>query len=423
MKMYRNYYLLLASQFLSAYGDNAILAVILGQLTFLKQHGEITGSQLSMANGVYTSLLFVPYVLLAPLAGYLNDRYAKTRWLLGGNLIKVLGTGIAMTSVWFGPVIQGVGYLIVGVGSCIYSPAKYGVLPEVLPRERLVKANGTVEFLTLVAILTGMIGGAFIIDKLDVKLCYFIVLAIFGSSLLLNCFMTETPTHPEVKLSANVGEFFGNFKELLSNRRLLRVLCGTGIFWVSGAVMKMNFQPWGLEVLGLKTNTQISLLGLWLSVGIMAGSVLAGQLYRVGDLRATRQHGWTLAGLVASVGLVEAFRLAGWWPPGPWLVILQLMLTGMAAGLFLIPLNAALQSECNQSKLGKTIATQNFVDNLGMVGSGAFVVLGAKHGMSPSGIFLALSVLLALVVTALRVPPKTGTETAASEAPAASAKT
>lgn len=423
MKTYRNYYLLLASQFLSAYGDNAILAVILGQLTFLMQHGEITSSQLSMANGVYTSLLFVPYVLLAPLAGYLNDRYAKTRWLLGGNLIKVLGTGIAMTSVWFGPVIQGVGYLIVGVGSCIYSPAKYGVLPEVLPRERLVKANGTVEFLTLVAILTGMIGGAFIIDKLDVKLCYVILLAIFGSSLLLNCFMTATPSHPEVKLNANVGEFFGNFKELLDNRRLLRVLCGTGIFWVSGAVMKMNFQPWGLKVLGLETNTQISLLGLWLSLGIMAGSVLAGQLYRVGDLHATRQHGWTLAGLVASVGLVEAFRMAGWWPSGAWLVILQLMLTGMAAGLFLIPLNAALQSECNQSKLGKTIATQNFVDNLGMVGSGTFVVLGAKYGMSPSGIFLALSVLLALVVTALKVPPKTGTEAAVSEAPAASANT
>ena len=88
----RNYPLLLVSQFLGAFGDNAILAVILGQLTFQQQAGKITESQLSAANAIYTSLLFVPYVLLAPLAGYLNDRYAKTRWLSGGNLIKLLGT-------------------------------------------------------------------------------------------------------------------------------------------------------------------------------------------------------------------------------------------------------------------------------------------------------------------------------------------
>ena len=64
--------------------------------------------------------------------------------------------------------------------------------------------------------------------------------------------------------------------------------------------MKMNFQPWGLNVLGLESNTQIALLGLWLSLGIMGGSILAGQLHRVGDLRCTRFYGWLLAGMIAA---------------------------------------------------------------------------------------------------------------------------
>src|SRR3954464_12389878 len=192
MKSNRNYPLLLAGQFLSALGDNAILAVILGQLTYLQQAGAITATELRSRNTLYTSLLFVPYVLLAPLAGYLNDRYAKTRWLVGGNALKLAGTILCALSVWFGPFWQGIGYFIVGIGACIYGPAKYGILPEILPRERLVKANGMVELLTLVAILGGAIAGSVMADVFkDQVLTSFVMLGgIFGSALLSNFFMT-----------------------------------------------------------------------------------------------------------------------------------------------------------------------------------------------------------------------------------------
>jgi LPLT family lysophospholipid transporter-like MFS transporter len=113
--------------------------------------------------------VFVPYVLLAPLAGYLNDRFPKTNWLLGGNLIKLTGTLLAMLSISGDPLWQGIGYFIVGIGACVYSPAKYGILPEILAKERLVKANGTIEMLTLVAILIGTVGGAVLVDKLPLS--------------------------------------------------------------------------------------------------------------------------------------------------------------------------------------------------------------------------------------------------------------
>jgi LPLT family lysophospholipid transporter-like MFS transporter len=413
----RNYPLLLASQFLGAFGDNAILAVILGQLTLLQQQGRITGDQMRIYNTIYTVLLFIPFVLLAPLAGYVNDRYSKTTWLRRGNLLKLIGTLVCALSVWFGYTWQGIGYLVVGIGSCVYSPAKYGILPEIVPRSRLVKANGMVELLTLVAILTGAIGGSVIVDKLRVVTCYAILLSVFGVSYVLNLFMSRTPANPEVRLSTSVAEFAQNFRNLVASPRLLRILAGSGLFWVCGAVLKMNFQAWGLQVLLLKDNTQISLLLLWLSVGIMTGSILAGQLYKVGELHATRLYGWLLAAFLGVLFLVEfapPLQRGHITLPGIGVVIvpvaLLLIVTGIISGLFLIPLNAALQAESDHTKLGKTIATQNFVDNLCMIAGGAIVFGSIKSGLNSSQVFLVLAGVVATIVFFLRFQ-KTSMET------------
>jgi MFS transporter, LPLT family, lysophospholipid transporter len=422
MKSNRNYPLLLASQFLGAFGDNAILAVIVGQLTLLQKAGQISQEELRQRGTIYTSILFIPYVLLAPLAGYLNDRYAKTTWLRGGNLLKLLGAAVCALSIWFGYAWQGIGYFIVGIGSTVYGPAKYGILPEILPREKLVKANGTVELLTLLAILTGAIAGSVIVDRLPVSACYGIVLAIFGASFLLNLVMTATPHDGSVKLATSVGEFFTHFRGIFAGPRLGKILLGTALFWVCGAAMKINFQPWGLDVLKLPDNTQIALLGLWLSVGVMIGSIAAGILYKVGDLRRTRWFGYALAALLALVFAAEPLHLAEIGrkviesakpdgaksvalvvlPP----VMLLLVAAGVAAGLFLIPLNAALQAESDPRKLGKTIAVQNFTDNCGMILAGLLVFACVKAHLSASQVFLVLAALVTAVVAWLRIPVK-----------------
>jgi LPLT family lysophospholipid transporter-like MFS transporter len=416
MSKTRNYPLLLAGQFLGAFGDNAILAVIVGQLVYLQKAGTITTAELRTSNTIYTSLLFVPYVLLAPLAGYLNDRYAKTAWLTGGNALKLLGTGLCALSVSHGAMWQGIGYLMVGVGACFYGPAKYGILPEILPRDRLVKANGLVELLTLLAILGGAIGGSVLADvfKDRVLVSYGVLGGIFGAALLCNLFMTPTPHKPDVRLGQSVGEFTGHLRDLLRDPRLSRVLIGTALFWVCGAAMKINFQPWGLEVLQLPDNTQIALLGLWLSVGVMVGSILAGQLHAVGDLRRTRAYGFALAGMLALLATVNSFGF--WRTPvvqlGPLHlvvpVVLLLLAAGVAAGLFLIPLNAALQAESDPARLGKTIAVQNLGDNLGMLLAGAYVFAGVQGGISSSGIFLGLAVGVVGLVAWMRFTPRTG---------------
>jgi LPLT family lysophospholipid transporter-like MFS transporter len=408
----RNYPILLTSQFLSALGDNAILAVIVGQLTYLQKAGALTEAQLRTHNTVYTSLLFVPFIVLAPVAGFLNDRYPKTAWLAGGNGLKVIGTLLCTLSIAFGPIWQGIGYLMVGVGACVYGPAKYGILPEILPKDRLVRANGMVELLTLVAILGGGIVGSVMADrwKDSVLTSYGVVMGIYLGSLLLNMMMQQTPANPTVHWKTNVSTFWEHAQLLAKAPRLSRMLLGTGLFWVCGAAMKINFQPWGLNVLRLPDNTQIALLGLWLSVGVMVGSILAGQWFQIGDLRRTRFFGFALGTTLALLFSVEPLEF--WRHPviqaGPLHLVVPvvglLIGTGIAAGFFLIPLNAALQSESDPGKLGKTIAVQNLVDNIGMSCASLLCLISVKANISASGVFLVLAAITIAIVFFLRIP-------------------
>jgi LPLT family lysophospholipid transporter-like MFS transporter len=242
-------------------------------------------------------------------------------------------------------------------------------------------------------------------DKLPLSVCYSITLAIYALSLGLNLFMSRTPSYREVRFKGSVGQFFSNLGDLFSQRRLGRILVGTALFWICGAVLKMNFQPWGEQVLKLKSMTAISLLGLWLSLGVMAGSVLAGQLYKVGDLRATRRYGWLLAAGIAVLGGIGELLDKGIDYP-MFLAVTVLMGTGLIAGLFLIPLNAALQAESHKDRLGKTIATQNGFENLAMLGGALIAFLDVKIGFNPSELFLALAAVVAVVIAWLKIPEK-----------------
>ena len=367
--------------------------------------GKITAEAQSLDNIYYTSLLFIPYVLLAPLAGYLNDRFAKTRWLFGGNLIKLIGTGIIALGITGEHIWQALGYFLIGIGACVYSPAKYGILPEILPQARLVKANGLIEFLTLAAILTGSISGALAFDHASLATCYGIVAGIYALSLLFNLIMSKTPDYPEVKFRDSISGFVHNTRDMFAQKRLARILLGTGMFWICGAILKMNFQPWGQQVLKLVTMTQINLLGLWLSIGLMLGSIAAGQFYPVGELRHTRRYGWLLAGTIAALSSLGWLMAQGLSHPQI-LSTSILIVTGLAAGLFLIPLNAALQAEAHKDKLGKTIATQNGFENSAMLAGSLLAFFQVKFGFNPSELLLALAVFVTIVVIWLKIPAK-----------------
>lgn len=410
MKVSRDYLLLLAGQFLGAFGDNFLLAAILGPLTFQLGAGQITEQGVNAQNALFSAVFFVPFIVLAPLVGFLNDRMPKTSWLFGGNALKLLGTAIGFAGVWlhageFHPSRgwQVVGYAIVGIGACAYSPAKYGVLPEIVPSERLVKANGTVEMLTLVAILGGLWGGATLYDHVrSLPLCYLASAGLYAAALIFNAAMSRTPHNPAATLSHSIGEFGSSLRSLITHRRLGRVLLGCGIFWFAGATVRSNLQGWGLQVFhqaGITdvNNQELAWLKVGMILGIVAGAVLAGQLHRVGDLSWTRRYGMLLAVFIFLLGAIGGH----WGLPA---VVIALILAGAVSGLLIVPLNAALQDESDHTKLGKTIAIQNFIDYLSMLAGAGFLAVLTTFGLTPTGIFVALPVALALLSLALAMP-------------------
>lgn len=406
----RNYPLLLAGQFLGAFGDNFVLAAILGPLTFLLLSGKIGEAEVNAQNTLFSAVFFVPFILLAPLAGFLNDRLPKTTWLFGGNLLKLVGTAIGFVGVWrhagdfhASRMWQLVGYTVIGLGACVYSPAKYGVLPEILPAERLVKANGTVEMLTLIAILSGLWGGATLYDHTrSLAVCYGAVAVLYGAALLFNALMSRTPCDPSTQVRASVTEFGRTLAGLVRSPRLGRVLLGCGLFWFAGAVLRANLQGWGLDALRAAgvtdiTNAKLATLKIGLILGVVGGSLLAGQLHKVGDLRRSRRYGALLALGVGLLGWIGGHA-------GVVVAVLLLIGAGLAAGLLLIPLNAALQHEADSAKLGKTIAVQNFTDYTSMLVGAGFMTLCTHLGWLANATFVALAATLALCAFALRMP-------------------
>lgn len=403
----RNYPLLLIGQFLGAFGDNFLLAVILAPLTFQLLSGQITEQQVNSQNVLFSAVFFLPFILLAPLAGFLNDRFPKTSGLLWGNLLKLAGTAIGFLGLSFsathaaGLTWQLIGYTVVGLGACVYSPAKYGVLPEILPADRLVKANGSVEMLTLVAILGGLWGGATLYDHTRaLSTCYLAAGGLYVLALTLNAAMQRTPHDPRASWRHSLREFVSSLTHLISHARLGRVLLGCGMFWFAGAVLRSNLQGWGLETLRAAgvadiTNQKLALLKIGLILGVVAGSILAGQLHRIGDLRWARRYGFVLALGVLALGLLGG-RL------GLVAAVIALVITGIVAGLLLIPLNASLQHESHQGHLGKTIAVQNFVDYVSMLAGAGFLQLMTFFHLAPSGVFVALAFALVAFASVLR---------------------
>jgi MFS transporter, LPLT family, lysophospholipid transporter len=397
----RNYPLLLVGQFLGAFGDNFLLAAILAPLTYALKAAHVTETFINGENALYGMVFAVPSILLAPVAGYLNDRMPKTRWLAGGNIIKFAGAATGLVGLTFyaggaAHAIQVAGYCMVGMGACAYAPAKYGILPEILPAGRLVKANGTVEMLTLVAIVTGLMGGVLLYDAtLSVADCYLAGAALYLGALMCNFGMTRTPHNPSASLRHVAGEFFSSFLSLVRSPRLARILLGSALFWFAGSTLRSALQGWGLRVFadaGVQgvTNVKLVLLKLGLVLGIVAGAFLAGQWHRTGDLSWARRYAFLLAAGIAGLGL-----LGGHYGLTP--VVLVLVVTGAAAGLLVVPFNAALQAETDPAKLGKTVSIQSCTDYIGIAAGAAYLSFLSRYRLDPNQDLLVLAATVAVV--------------------------
>jgi len=358
--MNKQIYPLLIAQFLSAFGDNAILFTVIA----IVMH---TAQLASWYVPALQSVFLVSFVVIAPWAGGFADHYPKARVLLVANLIKALGAGLLLLNVE--PLVA---YCIVGVGAALYSPAKYGILPELAGHAFLVKANSWVEGSTIAAILLGMLVGAKVAD-------YSTDWALVGSLALFVISALATLALPaqQVKISpigSKAKRFIQQMGLFFTTPRSFFAILGGSLFWASAATLRVILVAWAPSVLLLKNTSEIAELTLFLAIGIIIGSAIVPGLIPLEHLRRARIPAYLMALAIVALGFTGSL-----WPARG--VLLSI---GMLGGLFIVPINAALQEQGQQSiGSGSAVALQGFFQNLAMLLAVGGYTIATAQQVSP----------------------------------------
>src|SRR6204780_395514 len=264
----------LATQFLSAFGDNALL---FAALALVRKEGYPTWS------GPLLQAFFVgAYILLAPIVGVFADARPKGRVMLYANIVK-FGGALSM-SLHVNPFVS---YALIGVGAAANSPAKYGILGELASREQLVKANSLLEASTIAAILLGAAAGGILTDwsiegaLMAITGCY----AASALSALLIPRLKRTAATMNFSITTSMRDFGSQTRSLLKNPKARLAVTGTALFWGAGAALRFLVIAWVPVALKMTKNRVPGFLTAMVAVGIVMGAVLAARFVRLGTYR------------------------------------------------------------------------------------------------------------------------------------------
>lgn len=375
---------LLTAQFLSAFVDNMILFITLAII----KRDAYPGYYLPL---VQSAFLFA-YVVFAPWVGRFADKNPKTNVLIIGNIIKA--AGILMLIFNINPALC---YAIVGAGAVVYSPAKYGILPELTGGEdELLKANSKIESFTILAILTGSVAGGYLSDH-SILLSLLVCLFLYGLSIVFNTLIPRQQGNELIAYKRAIREFRSDSTSLFNSERGRFSLLGTGSFWLASAVLRMIIIAWLPATLGITSNTSISLIIAVTGIGIALGAAVTPYLVTVKTYTRSIYFGLAMALCIFAFTVITTLPLT----------ILFLLLSGCLGGIFIVPMNTCLQQVGhNTIGTGKTIAIQNFMENTFMfLGVGAYTLaaragVGVNTSITATGITLLL--LLAVMFISLR---------------------
>lgn len=364
--MKRGFYTIMAAQFFSSLADNALFIAAMALLV-------------SMAEPAWMTPLLkwsfaLSYVLLAAFVGALADSFPKGRVMFVTNMIKILGCFLLFFHVH--PVIA---YGIVGFGAAAYSPAKYGILTELLPAEKLVAANGWIEGLTVASIILGAILGSKLITPsislmllaIDFPVVDFaietpteaavsVIMGCYMVAGVFNVFIPDTGAryrHQErnpIKLMTD----FARCSTTLWKDKLGQIsLSVTTLFWGAGATLQLIVIEWAKQSLHLPLNKATELLGIF-AIGIALGAVTAARFVPLKKSLSVMYLGIIMGLIITSMTMVTSV----------WMAYPLLILIGALAGYFVVPMNALLQHRGHVlMSAGHSIAVQNFNENLSIL--------------------------------------------------------
>ncbi|MBC7455307.1 MAG: lysophospholipid transporter LplT, partial [Massilia sp.] len=316
--MNRGFYTIMAAQFFSSLADNALFFVAIDLLTSMKAPASLTP---------LLKLSFVLfYVLLAAFVGAFADALPKGRVMFIANLIKVFGCVLVFFHVH--PLLA---YAVVGFGAAVYSPAKYGILTELLPPEKLVAANGWIEGLTVTSIIFGtVLGGTLVATRASTYLLGFdlplidtgidtpteaalcVVVGIYVLATLFNLRIPLTGAqyaHQErnpIKLITD----FANCSAMLWKDKLGQIsLAVTTLFWGAGATLQLIVLKWAEKSLHIPYEKATSLVGV-VAVGIAFGAAASARLIPLKKSLTVIPLGIAMGVIVMAMPLVQSVALA-----------------------------------------------------------------------------------------------------------------
>ncbi|ECJ8137497.1 lysophospholipid transporter LplT [Salmonella enterica] len=371
----------IVAQFLSAFGDNALL---FATLALLKAQFYPDWSQPVL------QMVFVgAYILFAPFVGQIADSFAKGRVMMVANGLKLAGAaGICLGVNPF------VGYTLVGIGAAAYSPAKYGILGELTTGDKLVKANGLMEASTIAAILLGSVAGGVLADWHVIAALVACALA-YAGAVAANLFIPKlVAARPgqSWRLSAMTRSFFSACVVLWRNGETRFSLVGTGLFWGAGVTLRFLLVLWVPVALGITDNATPTYLNAMVAVGIVVGAGAAAKLVTLETVSRCMPAGILIGVVVAILSLQQALLPA----------YALLLLIGMLGGFFVVPLNALLQERGKKSVgAGNAIAVQNLGENSAMLLMLGLYSLAVLVGVPAVAIGIGFGVLFALAIAAL----------------------
>lgn len=399
--MKRGFYTIMAAQFFSSLADNALF---IAAVELLKSSRAPTWQAAAL---VPMFALF--YVVLAPFVGAFADARPKGQVMFVSNAIKVVGCLMMLFGVH--PLLA---YAIVGLGAAAYSPAKYGILTELLPPSQLVKANGWIEGLTIASIILGILLGGQLVGNalasrmlaLDfpvlhtgidtppeaaifVLIFIYIVAAWFNTRIpLTGVEMRPIPKNP-LEL---VPDFWSCNGRLWRDKLGQISLATTTLIWGVSGNLRYIILAWSAAALGYSTTQASSLSGV-VALGTAIGAVVASMRTRLDRATGVIPMGIVLGLLVIAMNFIDNV-----WVAAPFLIVL-----GALAGYMVVPMNALLQHRGhNLMGAGRSIAVQNFNEQACILGLGAFYSLSAGMGMSAFGAITAFGIVVAGVMTVIQ---------------------
>lgn len=375
--MKRGFYTIMAAQFFSSLADNALLIAAIALLA------ELAGP--AWMAPLLKFFFTLSYVILAPFVGAFADSMQKGHVMFITNMIKIAG---CILLLFYEPLIPPgvhayvivlIAYAVVGLGAAAYSPAKYGILTELLPPQQLVLANGWIEGLTVASIILGvLLGGALISPAVShaliaVDIAYFdtgidtpaeaaipLIALVYVIAAAFNLFIPDTGAHYEPQRTNPVllaRDFWVCFTTLWRDNLGQITLAVTTLFWGAGATLQFLVLRWAERHLGLPLSQGAILQGVT-AVGIALGAAFAARFIPLRRSLSVLPVGIAMGVVVMLMALVSAMPL----------VYLSLIAVGVLAGCFVVPMNALLQHRGHVLlSAGHSIAVQNFNENLAIL--------------------------------------------------------